>query len=247
MSTITAALPELHLSSPPAQGPAVSDVQQRLSELGYSVGEIDGIYGVATATAVRAFQSDHGLDADGVVGPLTRAALASTKGGRAHESSLPGSIGARALAEAVKHIGTKESPPSSNRTAFGQWFGVDGVAWCNIFVSYCFAVGAGTTLCDGFKGAGVYAKGCTYVPTTEAWLRATGQWRGRVRPQPGDIAIYNWDGGVPDHIGIVERDLGDGTFLAIEGNTAAGNDSDGGAVMRRTRRLSQVDGFGRVG
>ena len=54
------------------------------------------------------------------------------------------------------------------------------------------------------------------------------------------------DGGQPDHIGIVERDLGDGRFLSIEGNTSSTNDSDGGAVERRTRRLDQVTGFGRV-
>ena len=71
-------------------------------------------------------------------------------------------------------------------------------------------------------------------------------WVGRVDPQPGDIAIYNWDGGVPDHIGIVETYLGGGEFTAIEGNTAIGNDSNGGEVMRRERRVTQVDGFGRV-
>ena len=87
---------------------------------------------------------------------------------------------------------------------------------------------------------------CAYVPTTEAWLRATGMWVGRSTPAPGDIAIYNWDGGVADHIGIVEADLGGGTFNAIEGNTSVGNDSNGGIVMRRLRYASQVTGFGRV-
>ena len=95
-------------------------------------------------------------------------------------------------------------------------------------------------------GAGVNARGCAYVPTTEAWLRATGLWIGRSTPAPGDIAIYNWDGGVADHIGIVEADLGGGTFHAVEGNTAVGNDSNGGTVMRRLRYAIQVTGFGRV-
>ena len=31
-----------------------------------------------------------------------------------------------------------ESTRGSNRTMFGEWFGVNSVAWCNIFVSYCF-------------------------------------------------------------------------------------------------------------
>jgi hypothetical protein len=47
------------------------------------------------------------------------------------------SPGRRALAEALRHVGVRESPPGSNRTMFGRWFGVDGVPWCAIFVSYC--------------------------------------------------------------------------------------------------------------
>ena len=147
-------------------------------------------------------------------------------------------IGRRALAEARRWLGTRESPPGSNRTPFGVWFGLDGVPWCNIFVSYCFAVGAGTTIAAGFHGAGCTSRGCAYVPTTEAWLRATGMWLGRVPPRPGDLAIYNWDGGPPDHIGIVEQSARD-AFAAIEGNAD-------GEVARRRRELTDVDGFGRV-
>ncbi len=110
--------------------------------------------------------------------------------------------------------------------------------WCNIFLSYCFAVGAGYTIAKGFHGAGCTQRGCAYVPTTEAWLRASGMWVGRIPPLPGDIAIYNWDGGPPDHIGIVEHADATG-FAAIEGNAD-------GAVARRERALDDVDGFGRV-
>ena len=66
-------------------------------------------------------------------------------------------VGRRALAEARRWIGTTEDPPGSNRTPFGVWFGLDGVPWCNIFVSYCFAVGAGYTIAAGFHGAGCTA------------------------------------------------------------------------------------------
>jgi hypothetical protein len=113
-------------------------------------------------------------------------------------------------------------------------------------VSFCFMVGDDLEVAKRFRGAGVYSKGCTYVPTVEAWLRVTGQWRGRTTPRAGDIAIFNWDGGTPDHIGIVERYLGGGKFSCIEGNTSYGNNSNGGQVMRRTRYVSQVNGFGRV-
>ena len=60
--------------------------------------------------------------------------------------------------------------------------------------------------------------------------------------QPGDIVIYDWGrDGVPDHCGIIET-VGGSSVVAIEGNTAVGNDSNGGEVMRRTRTLSQIIG-----
>jgi hypothetical protein len=231
---------ELHLTSPMMSGQDVLDVQHKLETLGYSPGEIDGKYGAATAAAVRAFQRDHGLKQDGWIGPMTRNALAIATAAETSKDSSE--KGMRALAEAIKHIGVKEEPLGSNRTKFGEWFGVNGVAWCNIFVSYCFQLGAGYTICDGFAGraAGVYPKGCAYVPTTEAWMRTTGSWLGRVPPLPGDIAIYNWDGGEADHIGIVENYLGEGRFSAIEGNTNAER------VERMTRYMTQVNGFGRI-
>ncbi len=46
-------------------------LQRRLSDLGYSVGSVDGIYGNNTKNAVTKFQSDRGLDADGIVGENT--------------------------------------------------------------------------------------------------------------------------------------------------------------------------------
>jgi hypothetical protein len=152
--------------------------------------------------------------------------------------------GRRALAEALRHVGVRESPPGSNRTMFGRWFGVDGVPWCAIFVSYCFDVGAGVVLCRTWRGAGTGPRGVAYVPTLAAWLRATGRAVARA-PQPGDIAVFNWDGGLPDHVGIVVRANGAG-IDTVEGNTAVGNDSDGGEVMRRHRSLSSVALFGRL-
>ncbi len=234
----------LLVASPLLTGPDVLAVQRRLAALGFDPGPTDGEYGPATEHAVREFQQAAGIQVDGIVGPETRAALA-----KAPDRPVPSggsAIGRRALAEAAKWLGTREDPPGSNRTPFGAWFGLDGVPWCNIFVSYCFAVGARTIIAAGFGAAGCTARGCAYVPSTEAWLRSTGMWLGRRPPRPGDLAIYNWGGGAPDHIGIVERAGDDRSFTAIEGNTALGADSNGGEVMRRERSLDDVDGFGRV-
>ena len=51
--------------------PEVKDLQEALKALGFSPGRIDGVFGAATEKAVKAFQASVGIDADGVVGPLT--------------------------------------------------------------------------------------------------------------------------------------------------------------------------------
>jgi peptidoglycan hydrolase-like protein with peptidoglycan-binding domain len=60
-------------------GEAVRALQQNLLSLGYDLGSsgADGDFGQHTAEAVMAFQRDHGLTPDGIVGPRTSAALAA--------------------------------------------------------------------------------------------------------------------------------------------------------------------------
>lgn len=65
----------LRVTSPMMKGPRVKKVQQRLAELGFAVGDVDGIYGPQTERAVRDFQNQAGLTPDGEVGPDTLGAL----------------------------------------------------------------------------------------------------------------------------------------------------------------------------
>lgn len=51
------------------------DVQRALLELGYDVGEVDGVIGTKTRAAIRQFQKDNNLSADAVVGKNTAAAM----------------------------------------------------------------------------------------------------------------------------------------------------------------------------
>ncbi len=56
---------------------ALVGVQTALQCLGFEPGAVDGVDGPNTQTAVRAFQTARGLEADGIVGPATREAIAN--------------------------------------------------------------------------------------------------------------------------------------------------------------------------
>lgn len=139
----------------------------------------------------------------------------------------------KVLAVARGELGNTESPAGSNRTKYGKWFGLDGYAWCMIFVMWCFGqVGAlkllpkRTASCGDLMRA-AKAAGC--------WV--TKDYR------PGDVVIYDFpDGAATDHTGIIEKVAASGV-VAIEGNTSqAGSQSNGGMVCRKTRPYSQIVG-----
>ena len=64
------------------KGTAVVALQQQLVRLEYPI-RVDGDFGSQTESAVKIFQDEHGLKPDGIVGPITQAALkeADTIGG----------------------------------------------------------------------------------------------------------------------------------------------------------------------
>ena len=53
----------------------IQQIQNLLQYLGYYTMKVDGISGPGTTAAVKAFQADNGLDADGIPGQLTQKAL----------------------------------------------------------------------------------------------------------------------------------------------------------------------------
>ena len=66
-----------------SSGDAVKSLQQRLKDLGYYKGSVDGDFGDATEEAVRAFQKANGLTVDGKAGAQTLAKLNSSSAVRA--------------------------------------------------------------------------------------------------------------------------------------------------------------------
>lgn len=58
-----------------SSGDDVTTLQEKLTELGFDLGKVDGAFGPSTKAAVMAFQQSKGLSDDGVAGPDTLAAL----------------------------------------------------------------------------------------------------------------------------------------------------------------------------
>ena len=137
------------------------------------------------------------------------------------------------LAVARGELGYKESPAGSNRTKYGTWFGLNGQPWCMLFIQWVFTqAGAESLLAARTASCGAFMRAA----------QSTGQWvTGGY--QPGDIVIMDFPGNKArtDHCGIVVTALTNGV-RTIEGNTASGDDSNGGEVMERTRPLSVIIG-----
>ena len=141
------------------------------------------------------------------------------------------------VAEAARYVGYCEYPPGSNRTRFGAWFGDDGVAWCDIFISYAAAHSGNAEAVGRFEGC----------PAHVAFFESQGRYHApdRYAPVRGDLAFYAWGDGVPAHVGLViSYDHDKYTFKAIEGNTSAASEDNGGTVAVRTRYIDAPrDGF----
>ena len=149
----------------------------------------------------------------------------------------------RALDYARQYLGTKESPPGSNRgRSIDGWNKAAGVPlgspWCMSFLRAMF------------KLAGVKLGGAASVGFFEEWAILSGELIVH-RPFKGDIVCYRWDADDwPDHVGLVERVLAlrwrgrefAGWVQTIEGNTSAGirgSQANGGGVYRRRRWINR--------
>lgn len=67
------------------RGTDVEELQRTLNADPRYPTKVDGIFGADTAASVRAFQADHGLNADGIVGPKTWEALRQTEADETEE------------------------------------------------------------------------------------------------------------------------------------------------------------------
>jgi hypothetical protein len=142
------------------------------------------------------------------------------------------------IAVAEKQVGISEMPFGSNRQKYGEWYGLNGVSWCAIWVSWVFAR-SGHPLPrlqsdKGFSGVVLGFKAAQKVGLTV--LNTDGQ--------PGDIFCHN-SGGGKGHTGIIVKvnKIGDTvvSYDTIEGNSNANGSRTGGSVVKYQRSVSYIN------
>lgn len=194
---------------------------------------------------IRAIQRALGVEDDGILGNITLKALekrlgigtkedgaAPAAGAVQHESQLVSLL----LSLATKEIGIREEGTNTGKRVreYQATTSIEGTGWPwrAGFICWLFREAA-KQLPLPFKR-----------PTTaaafgfEEWGRENGL---TVVKQPkkvkrGEIVVYGFS-----HVGIAETDSDDsGTFTAIEGNTNAAGEREGGSVMRKRRKVGLV-------
>lgn len=138
-------------------------------------------------------------------------------------------------------LGYTESPPNSNKTKYGEWYGMNGQPWCVMALAYWFDQ-AGERM--AFFGGGKTAS-CSMLLR---WYKEQGLTAPESEVQVGDIVLLNFNGkGTPDHCGLVQ-DVdydrnGKPTYVTtVEGNTTDtnGDQSNGGMVCGKYRSVRNV-------
>jgi|GEM_PF-3097479 len=120
------------------------------------------------------------------------------------------------LDKARGEVGTQENPPGSNRVKYNDWFyghnvWGDSYPWCAVFISWLFWTSGAQDLIHNVHSyySGDFLKAG----------REHGEEINNMEGQPGDLIIFDWgDGGITDHIGIIEKTLAPGRYQTIEGN-----------------------------
>jgi len=112
-----------------SSGPDVTNLQQKLKALGFDPNGVDGNFGPGTRKAVIAFQQSKGLQADGIAGPATLAALdgASASDGGTDEANTDSAAGgATAAVGDDAATNTEPTPVISSATSALNLAGLAG-------------------------------------------------------------------------------------------------------------------------
>ncbi len=133
---------------------------------------------------------------------------------------------------------------SNNYTKYARdlYPSLQGQAWCDMFVDWCFVQTFGCVKAQQLIGGGFSA----YTPTSAQYYKNQGRYH-KKNPQPGDQVFFKNSIRIC-HTGIVEK-VSATKVYTIEGNTSAGSAviPNGGAVCRKEYLLTApgIDGYGR--
>jgi lysozyme family protein len=250
--------PGFYLRNGIEDDPNVKLLQQRLTALGIDTGTVDSDFGQQTENAVRLFQAratdetGQPLEIDGIVGPMTWAALFAMDTTPVVTPPPPpppsGLVGAL-IDIASEEVGVREQPLGSNRgPRVDQYIRATGLdptgqhPWCMCFVFFCFMqaaqrVGVPNLVPKDALVHGAWAK-VRNKPGVTAVTAAAAQ-RNPALVKPGMVFFIDTGNG-HGHAGIVVDNVN--SFLeTIEGNTNDNGSREGIGVFRRTRR--RVDGI----
>lgn len=133
---------------------------------------------------------------------------------------------------------------SSNYTKYARdlYPVLQGQAWCDMFVDWCFVQAFGKVPAKQLIGGGFSA----YTPTSAQYYKNKGQYH-LSDPLPGDQIFFKNSVRIC-HTGIVTRVSSDRVYT-IEGNTSSGSQviANGGAVCEKSYPMTHggIDGYGR--
>jgi peptidoglycan hydrolase-like protein with peptidoglycan-binding domain len=201
--------------------------------------KVDGIIGPLTRAALRAFQGAHGLPVTGEPEEATWAALAP------FPAPQPLSVGLAALERLRAEVGVHETPGpgvTPRVVEYGSGAVRDGKRldlgqtdeppWCAALQGWAER---------DLPGALPWRWACSEV-WADAVLRGLARNRD-YRPQPGDLAVFARGGGDPrrggpGHVARVERAVDAAGNYATIGGNEGGAAHHGGEVMRTERNMS---------
>ena len=137
--------------------------------------------------------------------------------------------GEEILAIAAREIGYHERPDKKNK--YGEWFGMNGVAWCMEFVQWVYHE-AGFDLPYKTASCGELLR----------WYKAHQPECVTKQPVRGCIVIFAFPGTAyaTDHTGLYVKSNGY-KLTTIDGNTSNESEGNGGWVQQRTRTFGYAN------
>lgn len=162
-----------------SSGQTVTEIQKRLKNWGYYSGEVDGIFGSRTETAVKQFQKKNGLSVDGKVGPATLAALGISDNSSGSSGAASGDVALLARLISAEARGE----PYNGQVAVGAVVlnRVEHPSFPNTVSGVIYQAGAFTCLQDGQF----------YEPVADSAYKAARDALAGADPSGGAIYYFN--------------------------------------------------------